>query len=160
MCVFQWFQKKKELNTIIICVSLSLTSTSMIFGLISHGWCRQEANHKMFVFFNFFFVPLYDITLYKTPCFFCIYCFWPNSMHMVPSEHKTQFLNPSQWDPWEFFNKKNCPGSFLLQKGIPLDQCEIVPFLRGTANQWVLELSSQFLIIQSRSCNLTLSATE
>lgn len=123
----------------------------MVFGLISHGYCGQETNHRMFAFFNFFFTPfawhnsLQDTTLYNTPSLSYIYSFWPNSMHAVSTEHKTQFFNPSQWQPWEFSNKKKL--SFLLQWGIPLDEAEIVLVL--TASQFHSEFWNGLTIFDS-----------
>lgn len=48
-----------------------------------------------------FLLSMHDIPLDKTQLFTThslsyIYCFWPNSMHVVPSEHKTQFFSASQ----------------------------------------------------------------
>ena len=81
---------------------------------------------------------------------------------MVPSERKTQFLNPSQWDPWEFFNKKNCPDSFLLQKEIPPGEAEMVVSLKGTAIQVYSEVQTvfQILVVLLQSCNLKWSARD
>lgn len=128
----------------------------MVFGLISHGYCGQETNHRMFAFFNFFFTPfawhnsLQDTTLYNTPSLSYIYSFWPNSMHAVSREHKTQFFNPSQWQPWEFSNKKNypffCSGEYLWMKQklylswLPVNS--IVSF----------RMVLQFLIVLLQSC--------